>query len=239
MGIATAPPLRGRGSPAWTSKVSGRMLPPCTAARSIGTDAVRRSSDAYSSVTRSQAVYVLSSARSANQRCGRMFLEPAQFYERETDTQTEVAGCTGSGQTAAHAPDQALRARLRQAGGSDAGGRAAARRSLAFGAPPVGARARQRLHGAPGVSQAGVAGADRGPAAVGALRPLAAAASPRAAADESRARGHSGDGERAGGEGGGQRARPGPGPARLQPAGSGPLPLAAPGPHRGGHRARG
>src|SRR6266436_6716844 len=66
MGIATAPPLRGRGSPAWTSKVSGRMLPPCTAARSIGTDAVRRSSDAYSSVTRSQAVYVLSSARSAN-----------------------------------------------------------------------------------------------------------------------------------------------------------------------------
>src|SRR5882724_784715 len=49
MGIVTAPPLRGRGSPAWTSKVSGRMLPASTAARSIGTDAVARICDRYSS----------------------------------------------------------------------------------------------------------------------------------------------------------------------------------------------
>src|SRR6266853_4729201 len=49
MGIATAPPSRGRGSPAWTSKVSGRMLPPCSATRSIGTDAVERICDRHSS----------------------------------------------------------------------------------------------------------------------------------------------------------------------------------------------
>src|SRR5947209_8651673 len=33
MGIATAPPMRGRGSPAWTSRVSGRM---CCSFRSCG-----------------------------------------------------------------------------------------------------------------------------------------------------------------------------------------------------------
>src|ERR1700704_4015960 len=115
-----------------------------------------------------------------------------QSYASVTGTVSAVAGCTGSGPTSAPAPHTGVRARVRQAGGSDAGGRAAARRSLAFGALPLGARARQRLHRAPGVPQAGVAGTDRGPAAVGALCPLAAAASPGAAADSSRARGHSG-----------------------------------------------
>jgi len=139
-----------------------------------------------------------------------------------TGTVSQVAGCTGSGHTAAHAQTRLYE---RVCGKLEEAMRWAlcGRRSLAFGAPPVGARARQRLYRAPGLSQAGVAGTDRGPAAVGALRPW------QRCFRQSRRRpvprvGHSGDGERAGGEGGGQRARSGPGPARVQPAGSGLFP---------------